>query len=259
MNLMYIILKILMYDLVIKAPGIALLDMDLSGVNITSQLELILEVDKKIKTNAFIKQNGVKNALGLYLSELDFTQARIAESEKFPHVTYFFDGGYNGKIEKCDKFHIESPNVETYDQMPEMSCVNVTKKTIQAMSNDYDFILVNFANTDMVGHTGNMEATIKACMAIDICLGKIMERAEENFYKVILLADHGNADIMINEDGTPCTTHTINPVPFIICDKKVTLKDGGSLVNVAPTILDYMDIALPPEMQNTESLLIEEN
>lgn len=217
-----------------------------------------LEIDKNIKTNAFIKQNGVKNALGLYLSELDFTQARIAESEKYPHVTYFFDGGYNGPIPNCDKFHIPSPDVATYDLKPEMSCVEVTKKVIQSMNNDYDFILVNFANTDMVGHTGVMSAAVKACMAIDICLGKIVEKAEENFYNIILLADHGNADVMINEDGTPCTTHTINPVPFILCDNKVKLKSNGTLVNVAPTILDYMDIAIPPEMQETESLLIKE-
>lgn len=227
---------------------------DMSDVTVFS----FLPVDKKIKTLNLIEPQTLKNSLGLYLSQLDFTQARIAESEKFPHVTYFFDGGYDGKIEKCDKFHIPSPEVATYDLKPEMSCIEVSKKVIQAMSNDYDFILVNFANPDMVGHTGNMEAATKACMAVDICLGKIMEKAEENFYKVIVLADHGNADYMINEDGSPCTTHTTALVPFVICDSKVKLKDGGSLVNVAPTILDYMDIAIPKEMEATESLLIEE-
>lgn len=216
-----------------------------------------LPVDKKIKTYNLIEPLTVKNSLGLYLSELDFTQARIAESEKFPHVTYFFDGGIDGKIKGCDKFHIPSPDVATYDLQPEMSCVEVTKRVILSMKNDYDFILVNFANPDMVGHTGNMDAATKACMAVDMCLSKIMEKADENFYKVVILADHGNADTMINEDGSVCTTHTTSLVPFIICDDKIKLKEKGSLVNVAPTILDYMDIAIPKEMEGTESLIIE--
>ena len=215
-----------------------------------------LPVDKKIKTYNLIEPTTVKNSLGLYLSELDFTQARIAESEKFPHVTYFFDGGVDGKIKGCDKFHIPSPSVATYDLKPEMSCIDVTKRVILSMRNDYDFILVNFANPDMVGHTGVMEAAVNACSAVDICLSKIIEKAEENFYKVIILADHGNADTMINEDGSICTTHTTSKVPFIICDDKVKLKSEGTLVNVAPTILDYMDIAIPKEMEGTESLLI---
>ncbi|MDE6284527.1 MAG: alkaline phosphatase family protein, partial [Bacilli bacterium] len=196
--------------------------------------------------------------LGVYLSELDFTQARVSESEKYAHVTYFFDGGRDEKINKCDKFHIPSPAVATYDLKPEMSCVEVTKKVIRCMENDYDFILVNYANPDMVGHTGSMEAATKACTAIDICLGKLIEKAEENFYKIILLADHGNADTMINPDGSPCTTHSTEKVPFIICDKKIKLKAKGDLPSVAPTILDYMDIAIPKEMEETESLLIEE-
>ena len=217
-----------------------------------------LPVDKKIKTYNLIEPVEVKSPLGIYLSELGFTQARIAESEKYPHVTYFFDGGYDGKIVGCDKFHIPSPEVATYDLKPEMSCVEVTKKVVSAMNNDYDFILVNFANHDTVGHTGNMDATIRACSAVDLCLGMLLDKAEENFYKVILLADHGNADTMINEDGSVCTTHTTSLVPFIICDGKVKLKSSGSLVNVAPTILDYMDIAVPKDMEGTESLLIEE-
>lgn len=229
-----------------------------STVNMKDTLVFsFLPVDKKIKTYNLIEPVVVKNSLGLYLSELDFTQARIAESEKFPHVTYFFDGGVDGKIKGCDKFHIPSPNVATYDLKPEMSCVEVTKRVILSMNNDYDFILVNFANPDMVGHTGNMDAATKACMAVDMCLNKIMEKAEDNFYKVVILADHGNADIMINDDGSICTTHTTSVIPFILCDEKVKLQKTGSLVNVAPTILDYMDIAIPKEMEGTESLIIE--
>lgn len=227
---------------------------DLSNVEVYT----FFEVDKKIITYSLIEHMKYKNTLGLYLSELKFTQARIAESEKFAHVTYFFDGGYDGKISGCDKINIPSPDVATYDLKPEMSAVEVTKKAIQAMNTDYDFILVNYANADMLGHTGNMEAATDACIAIDMCLSRILEKAEENFYKVIILSDHGNVEVMLNFDGSPCTTHTITPVPFIICDDKIKLKETGSLVNVAPTILDYMDIAIPNEMEGTESLLIHE-
>lgn len=204
--------------------------------------------DKLIKANVLINEPDINNSLGIYLSKLGMTQARIAESEKYPHVTYFFDEGYEGKLDGVDKFHIPSPDVATYDLKPEMSAVSVTKKVINAIEDDYDFILVNFANPDMVGHTGNMEATTKACMALDICFSKILQVAEDNFYTVILLADHGNADTMLYEDGTPCTTHSYEKVPFVINDSKVKLKQGGDLTNVAPTILDYMDISIPSEM-----------
>jgi len=210
--------------------------------------------DKNIKTNVFIEENVIENTLGMYLSRLDIKQARIAESEKFPHVTYFFDGGYNGKIDNCDKFHIPSPDVASYDLKPEMSAVGVTRKIIDCMDKDYDFILANFANPDMVGHTGNMDAATKACMALDICLNKIIESAEDNFYTLILLADHGNADTMLNDDGSICTTHSLAKVPFVIADEKVKLKENGDLTNVAPTILEYMDISIPLQM-TAESLL----
>lgn len=221
-----------------------------------SNLEVysFLPIDKSISTITFLEEQNITNPLGLYLSELGITQARIAETEKFPHVTYFFDGGFNGRIPKCNAFHIPSPEVATYDLKPEMSAVGVTKKCIECMVQDYDFILVNFANPDMVGHTGDFEATIKACMAIDMCLEKIIEQANENFYKVIILADHGNADIMLEESGNVVTTHTISKVPFIILDKSVELVKEGDLTNVAPTILEYMDIAIPEEMKDTKIL-----
>ncbi len=222
-----------------------------------SNLEVysFLPIDENIPTYNFIPVDNVDNPLGIYLSKLGLTQARIAETEKFPHVTYFFDGGFNGKIAKCNTFQIPSPKVPTYDMKPEMSAVGVTKQAIECMMQDYDFILVNFANTDMVGHTGNYEATVKACMAIDLCLKKIVEEAESNFYKVIITADHGNADIMLDEKGKVVTTHTTSLVPFIILDKSIELKNSGDLTMIAPTILEYMDIALPEEMQNTESLI----
>ena len=217
----------------------------------------VLEVDKNIKTKVIVGENKVENPLGIYLSKLNLKQARVSESEKFPHVTYFFDGQYNGKIENCDKFNIPSPEVPTFDLKPEMSVVSVTKKIIECMEKDYDFIFANFANPDMVGHTGNMDAATKACMAIDICLSKILEAAENNFYTVILTADHGNCDTMYNEDGSPCTTHSLAKVPLIISDKKVKLKGEGDLTNIAPTILDYMNISIPQQM-TSDSLIIKD-
>jgi len=216
----------------------------------------LFPVDKKIKTNSFMPEQTINNPLGLYLSQLGLTQARIAETEKYAHVTYFFDGMYEGKIDKCDKFLLASPKVATYDETPQMSAVDVTKKAISCMEKDYDFILVNFANPDMVGHTGNLEATVKACIGVDVCLGKLLEVAEENFYKVIVLSDHGNADIMLDENNKVVTTHTLSKVPFIITDNYIELKKSGDITQVAPTILDYMDIAKPKEMQNTESLIV---
>ena len=213
--------------------------------------------DKSIKSHVFIKDEPVDNPLGVYLSRLEMKQARVAESEKFPHVTYFFDGGLNAKIPGVDKYHVLSPEVPTYDQKPEMSAVGVTKKIIECMEKDYDFILANYANPDMVGHTGNMDATIKACMTLDLCLSKLIEAAEDNFYTIILLADHGNADTMLNDDGTICTTHSLSKVPFIIVDNKIKLSPEGDLTNVAPTILDYMNITIP-NLMTGESLLIEE-
>ena len=212
-------------------------------------------LDKTIKTKNFLPTNQVENPLGVYLSNLGLSQARVAETEKFAHVTYFFDGSNNSKLEKCDKYLIPSPKVATYDLKPEMSAVEVTKKTIDCMQKDYDFILVNFANPDMVGHTGNWNAAVKACITIDICLGKLLEVADENFYKIVILADHGNADIMFDENKVPVTTHTLSKVPFIILDNKVKLAEDGSLINVAPTILEYMDIAVPKEMADTPSLI----
>lgn len=212
-------------------------------------------LDKNIKTINILEDEEIKNPLGLYLSSLGLTQARIAETEKYAHVTYFFDGMYNDKIDKCEKILIPSPKVETYDLAPEMSASEITKKAVKAMEKDIDFIFMNYANPDMVGHTGNMEATIKAVTMVDICLQKLLDVAEDNFYTMVILADHGNADIMLDEFGNPVTTHTISKVPFIITDKNIVLRKEGDLTNVAPTILDYMDIALPEEMANTDSLI----
>lgn len=212
-------------------------------------------VDKTIKTTNFLETNVIENPIGLYLSKLGLTQARIAETEKYAHVTFFFDGTYNGTIEGCTRCLVPSPDVDTYDLKPQMSAVEVTKKAISAIEKDIDFILINYANADMVGHTGDYDATVKAIMAVDMCLAKILEVAENNFYKVIILADHGNADIMYDENKNVVTTHTLSKVPFIITDKNVKLKNNGDITQVAPTILEYMDIAVPKEMKETQSLL----
>ena len=215
-------------------------------------------IDSKFSSRAILPELEIDNSLGIYFSKLGLTQARVAESEKYPHVTYFFDGGKEIKLPGCSSFHIPSPDVATYDLKPEMSAVAVTKTVIKCMENDFDFILVNFANLDMVGHTGNMEAATKACQAVDICLGKLIEEATENFYTMIILGDHGNAEYMIDENNKPVTTHTINPVPFIITDTKISLVDGD-LTMVAPTVLKYMDIAIPKEMKETETLYANED
>ena len=157
----------------------------------------------------------------------------------------------------ADKFLIPSSKVATYDLMPEMSAMGVTKKTIECIENDYDFILVNLANPDMVGHTGNMNATIKALETVDNCLGLLIEAANDNFYKIIVLSDHGNADTMLDENNNPVTTHSLAKVPFIISDPKVKLKEGD-LTMVAPTILKYLDIKIPDEMKDTPTLFVEE-
>ncbi len=219
------------------------------------KLYTFLPVDEDVPANCFLDEINVENPLGVYLSQLGLSQARIAETEKYAHVTYFFDGGKELKLERCDRFLIPSPKVATYDLKPEMSAVEVTKTVCKCMEKDYDFILLNFANPDMVGHTGNLEAAIKAIQAVDICLGKIKEVADENFYTLVILADHGNAEIMIDEKGNPVTTHTTSLVPFIITDKKVELTNGA-LTMVAPTILKYMDIKVPKEMENTDDLLV---
>ncbi len=213
-------------------------------------------IDKKIPTLCFLPPRIIENPLGIYLSKLGLTQARVAETEKYAHVTYFFDGEYDGPIENCNKYLVPSLKIKTYDLDPRMSAVEVTKKVIACMQKDTDFILVNFANPDMVGHTGNFEAAVKAVMTVDICLNKLLEEAENNFYKVIVTADHGNVDIMLDDENNIVTTHTLSKVPFILLDKKVKLKETGDLTNIAPTILEYMDISIPKEMKESESLII---
>ena len=198
-------------------------------------------------------------SLGVYLSDLGLRQARIAETEKFAHVTYFFNGGDKVKVKGCDNFLIPSPKVSTYDKAPNMSAIEVTNQVVKCLEKDYDFILVNFANPDMLGHTGVIDATVSGLKTIDECLKRIVEAVDNNFYKLIITADHGNCDEMIRKDGSISTTHSIYPVPFILRDKRVSLKHKGDLTEIAPTILKYMDIAIPKEMKETKTLFVEED
>jgi 2,3-bisphosphoglycerate-independent phosphoglycerate mutase len=198
-------------------------------------------------------------SLGCYLSDLNFRQARIAETEKFAHVTFFFNGGDKTKLKGTDNFLIPSPKVATYDLSPAMSVREVTKQTIKCIEKDYDFILVNFANPDMLGHTGNIEATIEGLEIVDECLHDIIEAVDNNFYKLIVTADHGNCDEMLTSDGEVITTHSRNPVPFIVRDKHVNLKHKGDLTQIAPTILKYMDLAIPKDMKESSTLFVEED
>lgn len=215
-------------------------------------------VHELVKTDNLLTETIVENSLGKYLASLNLTQARIAETEKYIHVTKFFDGFYEGEIEGCDKFLIPSPKVATYDLQPEMSAIDVTKKSIECLENDYDFILINFANPDMLGHTGKMDETVKALEIIDRCLGVLIEVANDNFYKIIILSDHGNADTMLDQNNNPVTTHSLSRIPFVINDPSVKLQEGD-LTMVAPTILKYLDIKIPEEMQKTSTLFIEED
>ena len=198
-------------------------------------------------------------SIGRYFSDLGMSQARIAETEKYAHVTYFFNGGIQDKLKGCDNYKVESPKVATYDLQPEMSLVGVVNQTIKCIDKDYDFILVNFANPDMVGHTGNYEASINALKYVDEALGKIYEAAEDNFYKLIITSDHGNIDNMIDDKDTSITTHSMSPVPFIFCDKNVKLKEFGDITMIAPSILKYMDIKIPEEMSKTPLLFERED
>jgi 2,3-bisphosphoglycerate-independent phosphoglycerate mutase len=195
-------------------------------------------------------KDNLENTLGEVISKAGKTQLRIAETEKYPHVSFFFSGGREETFVGEERIVVASPKVATYDLQPEMSAYEVAEKTVDAIQTwAPDFICLNFANADMVGHTGIWEACIKAVEAVDACVEKVVTSALEKDYAVFLLADHGNADYEINEDGSPNTAHTTNPVPFFVIDKNF---DGqvkaGKLGDIAPTILTMMNIAIPAEM-----------
>ena len=205
------------------------------------------------------KKETLHNTFGEVVSKAGLTQLRIAETEKYAHVTFFFNGGEEKQYPGEDRILVPSPKVETYDQKPEMSAYEVTDKVVEALENDkYDAVILNFANTDMVGHTGSLEAAIKAVEAVDECVGRIVKVIEEKKGNLIITADHGNAEQMIDyKTGEPHTAHTTNPVPIILItdNPSYKLKENGKLADLAPTMLELMGLEKPQEMTG-ESLLI---
>ena len=197
----------------------------------------------------------VINSFGSYLRDLGFKQARIAEAAKYPHVTYFFDGCEELDDKNLYKILIPSAKVPRFDMKPEMNTLDVTRAVLEAMEDDFDFILVNFANPDMLGHTGNMPSAVKALEACDVCIEKILEKAEENFYDLVITSDHGNVECMKDSDGVLNTSNTDSKVPLIVCNNNIKLKETGSLIDVIPTIIDLYEISKPKEMTG-ESLII---
>ena len=195
------------------------------------------------------------NTMGEWVSKLGLKQLRIAETEKYAHVTFFYSGGREEPFENEDRILVPSPKVATYDLKPEMSAFEVKDKVVEALkSKKYDMIILNFANGDMVGHTGVYDAIIKAVEAVDTCLREVVETAKENGYAAIVTADHGNADYAINPDGSPNTQHSMNPVPFILVDdrfKDVKLQNG-ILADISPTMCKVMGIEKPKEMTGKE-------
>ena len=204
----------------------------------------------------FFETDNLINTLGEILEQQGLKQIRIAETEKYPHVTFFFSGGREVPFEGEKRIMISSPKVATYDLKPEMSAYEVTEALLPEIKNkSADFICLNYANADMVGHTGVWEAAIKAVETVDKCVGKVATAGLENGYTIFLTADHGNSDYMINEDGTPNTAHTLNLVPFFIIDKEWKGEiQAGKLGDIAPTILTLMKLPIPKEM--TGNILI---
>lgn len=205
--------------------------------------------------NVIYNKDNITETLGEIISKAGKTQIRIAETEKYPHVTFFFSGGQEEPFDGESRILRNSPKVATYDLKPEMSAYELRDALVpELQKGDVDFVCLNFANGDMVGHTGVMEAAIKACEAVDQCVKDVVTAGLENQYSIIMIADHGNCETMINPDGTPHTAHTTNPVPFILIDNdQIKVKDGV-LGDIAPTILELMGIEKPKAMTQ-DSLL----
>ena len=202
------------------------------------------------------KPESLTNTFGEYIADKGLSQLRIAETEKYAHVTFFFNGGVEAPYKNEDRALIASPKVATYDLQPEMSAPEVTEEVLKRIESEkYDVIILNFANCDMVGHTGVFECAVKAVETVDECVGKVVDAVRARGGVVCITADHGNADQMIDpETKDVFTAHTTNPVPFIVTGRECTLREGGRLADIAPTLLDIMGIEKPAEMSG-ESLI----
>ncbi len=202
------------------------------------------------------RPQSLKNTFGEYISDKGLTQLRIAETEKYAHVTFFFNGGVEKTYPGEDRVLVASPKVATYDLQPEMSAYEVTDQCIQRIeSGQYDVIILNFANCDMVGHTGVFEAAVKAVEAVDTCVGRVTDAIAKMGGVSLITADHGNADKMVAEDGEPFTAHTTNPVPFCVVGYPCKLRTGGKLADIAPTMLKVMGLPQPEEMDGKSIIL----
>ncbi len=202
----------------------------------------------------------LKMTFGEYLSKNGKTQLRLAETQKYAHVTFFFNGGEEKQFEGEERILVDSPKVATFDEKPEMSAYEVCDNLVEAIKSDkYDVIIVNFANPDMVGHTGIIEAAIKAIEAVDECVGKALDAVLEVDGQMFICADHGNAEKLLDEDSSPFTAHTTNPVPFIVVnyDDNAVLREGGCLADIVPTLIEMMGMEQPAEMTG-KSLLVRE-
>ena len=201
-------------------------------------------------------RNSVRNGLGEYLSQMGMTQLRIAETEKYAHVTFFFNGGSETVFPGEDRDLIASPKVATYDLQPEMSAYEVCDKCVERIeSGAYDVIILNFANCDMVGHTGVFDAAVRAVETVDSCVGRVVDATLKMGGIAMITADHGNSEQMTEADGSPMTAHTTNEVPFILCGAGTELRKGGRLADIAPTMLDVMGLACPEEMDGKTLIL----
>ena len=231
------------------------------GERVKTTFVCFTEYDVTIQNKqvAFVKEE-ITNTFGEFLAAHNMTQARIAETEKYAHVTFFFNGGVEEPNKGEDRILVKSPKVATYDLKPEMSAYEVCDKLVDAIKSDkYDVIVINFANPDMVGHTGVQEAAIKAVETVDECVGKAVEALKEVDGQMFICADHGNAEQLIDyETGAPWTAHTTNPVPFILvnADPKYTLRENGCLADIVPTLIQLMGMEQPAEMTG-KSLLVE--
>jgi 2,3-bisphosphoglycerate-independent phosphoglycerate mutase len=228
-------------------------DMPEAGMHIVPNLQYfcMTPYDPTYKdVHVIFDKNNVNNTLGEYISSLNLKQLHIAETEKYAHVTFFFNGGREAPYKGEERILVASPKVATYDLKPEMSAYEVKDKLVAAIqSQQFEFIVVNYANGDMVGHTGIYEAIEKAVVAVDACLKDTIEAAKANGYEAIIIADHGNADYALNDDNTPNTAHSLNPVPFVYVSENVNAKvESGKLADVAPSILHILEIPQPKEM-----------
>jgi 2,3-bisphosphoglycerate-independent phosphoglycerate mutase len=199
--------------------------------------------------NVIFNKENLTETLGEVLAKNNKKQIRIAETEKYPHVTFFFSGGQEAPFEGEQRILRNSPKVATYDLKPEMSAYELKDALVTELKKeDVDFVCLNFANGDMVGHTGVMDAAIKACEAVDICAKEVIETGLEHGYTTLLIADHGNCETMINPDGSPNTAHTTNPVPIVLIDKELKRIKDGILGDIAPTVLKLIGVAQPKAM-----------